>query len=69
MYLSKVFPLKEEVTPNNFEAVMQSAIALELATIPTYLSTYYSIKRAQVQEELHAQILGDLKDWSRPFLD
>jgi len=65
MDLSKIFPVKEEVTPENFEVVMQSAIALELATIPTYLSTYYSIKRAQVQEELHAQILADLTDQSK----
>lgn len=60
MDLSKIFPVSGEVTPENFEEVMQSAIALELATIPTYLSTYYSIKRAQEQEALHKQILDDL---------
>ena len=35
---------------------MQQAIALELATIPTYLSTYYSIHRAQHQDQLYAKL-------------
>lgn len=60
MDLSKIFPSTGEVTPENFEKIMQSAIGLELATIPTYLSTYYSINRAQDQEKLHKQILDDI---------
>jgi len=35
---------------------MQQAIALELATIPTYLSTYYSINRAPNQDTLYAKL-------------
>ena len=43
----KLFTILPVVTPANFAEVMQQAIALELATSPTYLSTYYSIIRAQ----------------------
>ncbi len=39
---------------------MHQAIALELATIPTYLSTYYSINRAPDQDEMYAKILAQL---------
>ncbi len=48
--------LSDKVTKDNIEEVMQQAIALELATIPTYLSTYYSINRAQDQDVLYAKI-------------
>ena len=41
----------EEVTPENLEEALQQAINLEIATIPTYLYTYYSIKRAWSQED------------------
>lgn len=54
----KLFTIPPAVTPANFADAMQQAIALELATIPTYLSTYYSINRAQDQDTLY-QILID----------
>jgi hypothetical protein len=56
----KLFTIPPVVTPANFEEVMQQAIALELATIPTYLSTYYSIIRAQDQDALYAKLLVQL---------
>jgi hypothetical protein len=56
----KLFTIPPVVTPANFEEVMQQAIALELATIPTYLSTYYSIIRAQDQDALYAKLLFQL---------
>ena len=51
---------QDEVTPKNFELAMQQVIALELATIPTYLSTYYSINRAQNQDLLYAKLKSQL---------
>jgi len=60
MALHKLFTIPPDVTPANFAEVMQQAIALELATIPTYLSTYYSIIRAQDQDALYAKLLVQL---------
>ena len=60
MTTKKLFTLPSAVTPDNLEDAMQQAIALELATIPTYLSTYYSINRAQDQDVLYAKIHGQL---------
>ena len=56
----KLITIPPVVTPANFESVMQQAIALELATIPTYLSTYYSINRAQDQDALYAKLQAQL---------
>lgn len=56
----KLFTYSTSVTPDNIEEVMQQAIALELATIPTYLSTYYSINRAQDQDKLYAKLHAQL---------
>ena len=52
----KIFNLVDEVTPDNIKDVMQQAIALELATIPTYLYTHYSINRAQDQDKLYKKL-------------
>ena len=60
MATKKLFNLVKEVTPDNLEDVMQQAIALELATIPTYLSTYYSINRAQDQDKLYQKLYDQL---------
>lgn len=60
MKTKKLFTFASEVTKDNIEEVMQQAIALELATIPTYLSTYYSINRAQDQDKLYAKIHAQL---------
>lgn len=60
MSSKKLFHLANQVTPDNIEEVMQQAIALELATIPTYLSTYYSINRAQDQDKLYAKLQKQL---------
>jgi hypothetical protein len=56
MKTKKLFTMPNAVTPDNIEEVMQQAIALELATIPTYLSTYYSINRAQGQDALYSKL-------------
>ena len=60
MKTEKLFTLSNTVTKENIKEVMQQAIALELATIPTYLSTYYSINRAQDQDKLYAKIHAQL---------
>lgn len=60
MVASKLIKLPDTVTPANFAQAMQQAIALELATIPTYLSTYYSINRAQNQDTLYNKLRAQL---------
>ena len=55
-----LFQIPDEVTKENFEEAIHQAITLELATIPTYLSTYYSINRAQDEDTLYKKILGQL---------
>jgi len=60
MSSKKLFSIVDKVTPDNIEDVMQQAIALELATIPTYLSTYYSINRAQDQDKLYKKLHDQL---------
>lgn len=62
MKTKKLFTLSNTVTKENIKEVMQQAIALELATIPTYLSTYYSINRAQDQDKLYAKIHAQLSE-------
>lgn len=47
---------KGVLTPSEFREAMHHAIGLELATIPCYLSTYYSIHRTPSQESLFNSI-------------
>lgn len=42
----------EKVTPANLGEALQQAIEIEIATIPTYLFTYYSINRAPSQQKM-----------------
>lgn len=55
-----LFKIPSQITKENFEETMHQAIALELATIPTYLSTYYSIKRSQDQDTVYQKVLSQL---------
>ena len=41
-----LFQIPDEVNKNNIGKALQQAVELELATIPTYLYTYYSIQRS-----------------------
>jgi len=43
------------VTPENMEEALQQAIEIEIATLPTYLSTYYSINRTPKQKPITAE--------------
>ncbi len=54
-----VLPL--EVNRGNLSAALQQAIEIEIATIPVYLYTYYSINRTPSQTALQTQIFKDFK--------
>ncbi len=55
--LSKVIP---KIRPDQLAAALQQAIELEIATIPVYLYTYYSINRTPNQKDLIKAITKDL---------
>ncbi len=52
---------KHEVNPSNIKEALQQATEIEIATIPVYLYTYYSINRVpdqtSIQNELEAMLL------------
>ena len=48
------------VNKENFPQAIQQAIEIEIATIPVYLYTYYSINRNPNQDELIEQLTADL---------
>jgi Ferritin-like len=52
---------KGSFTRAQFAEAINHAIAIELTTIPCYLSTYYSINRAQDQDTLYKKILKQVK--------
>ncbi|MEP0262876.1 ferritin-like domain-containing protein [Dokdonia sp.] len=56
-----LFQLVDDVTPANLKQAMQQAIEIEIATIPVYLYTYYSITRVPDQGAITKQILADFK--------
>lgn len=59
--IKKLFTIpKEGVNDANFAEAMKQAISLELATIPTYLSTYYSIQRTPNQAAIYQKILSSI---------
>lgn len=60
MKTTKLVSVPDAVTPDNLTDVMDQAIQLELATIPTYLSTYYSIHRSQDQDALYEKLQSQL---------
>jgi hypothetical protein len=47
---------KKEVTPANLGEALQQAIEIEIATIPVYLYTYYSINRVPDRDKLITQM-------------
>lgn len=59
--IQKLFKIPASgVNDTNFAEAMTQAISLELATIPTYLSTYYSINRGPDQTTLYNTIYSKL---------
>lgn len=60
------FAAESEVTPENLGDAIQQAIEIEIATIPVYLYTYYSINRVPDQDTISGQLVQALtqKGWS-----
>jgi hypothetical protein len=54
------FDKKKEVTPDNITEAVQQAIEIEIATIPTYLYTYYSINRSPDQDAISGALVQEL---------
>lgn len=65
--IKKLFVIPQGgVNDSNFPEAMVQAISLELATIPTYLSTYYSINRSPDQKKMYAKIHEKISDGISP---
>src|ERR1700748_3791670 len=60
MSKEKFFSAGEEVTPKNIGEAIQQAIEIEIATIPVYLYTYYSINRAPDQDAISGSLMQKL---------
>jgi hypothetical protein len=56
----------EKVTPENLGEAIQQAIEIEIATIPTYLYTYYSINRSPDQAAIKSAITEKLVAKGKP---
>src|SRR5476651_1183028 len=54
------FSPDSEVTPANLGQAIQQAIEIEIATIPVYLYTYYSINRAPDQDVISGSLVQAL---------
>lgn len=54
------FSAKAEVTPKNLGEAIQQAIEIEIATIPVYLFTYYSINRVPNQDIISGALAQEL---------
>lgn len=54
------FSAKAEVTPKNLGEAIQQAIEIEIATIPVYLFTYYSINRVPDQDAISGTLAQEL---------
>ncbi|MDR3694424.1 ferritin-like domain-containing protein [Mucilaginibacter sp.] len=60
MLQSKFFSTDSEVTPANLGEAIQQAIEIEIATIPVYLYTYYSINRVPDQDTISGSLVQEL---------
>ncbi|MGH7237331.1 MAG: ferritin-like domain-containing protein, partial [Candidatus Saccharimonadales bacterium] len=60
MVQTKFFSKQSEVTPANLGEAIQQAIEIEIATIPVYLYTYYSINRVPDQDAISGEIVQAL---------
>ena len=60
MAQTNFFTKKAEVTPENLGEAIQQAIEIEIATIPVYLYTYYSINRVPDQDAISGSIVQEL---------
>lgn len=60
MLQNKFFSADGEVTPANLGEAIQQAIEIEIATIPVYLYTYYSINRVPDQDAISGSLVQEL---------
>jgi len=57
------------VTPKNLGEALQQAIEIEIATIPVYLYTYYSLNRVPNQDMISGTLVGALTGKGTPLAD
>lgn len=60
MQLTKFFRDDTPVTPENLGEAIQQAIEIEIATIPVYLYTYYSVNRVPSQDSISGALVQAL---------
>lgn len=63
------FAPNSEVNPDNLGAAIQQAIEIEIATIPVYLYTYYSIIRTPNQDAISGGLVQALVKSGMPHAD
>lgn len=56
-----------EVTPENLGEALDQAIGIEIATIPVYLYTYYSINRVPSQDAISGRLVQELTAAGMPL--
>jgi hypothetical protein len=69
MQQTPFFTAQAEVTPENLGEAIQQAIEIEIATIPVYLFTYYSINRVPNQDTLTSTMVTELTRKGMSFAD
>ena len=60
MQQNPFFTRQAEVTPENLGDALQQAIEIEIATIPVYLYTYYSLNRVPDQDSISGALAQEL---------
>lgn len=60
MQTAPFFTAEAEVTPENLGEAIQQAIEIEIATIPVYLYTYYSLNRVPNQNQISGALVQEL---------
>ncbi|HEX9962718.1 MAG TPA: ferritin-like protein [Pyrinomonadaceae bacterium] len=69
MQTAPFFTADAEVTPENLGEAIQQAIEIEIATIPVYLYTYYSLNRSPNQNAISGALVQELTSKGMPLAD
>lgn len=69
MQFKSLFQTQSGVTPANLEEAIQQAIEIEIATIPVYLYTYYSINRVPNQDAISGALVQQLVSKGKPLAE
>ncbi|HYO64410.1 MAG TPA: ferritin-like domain-containing protein [Pyrinomonadaceae bacterium] len=67
MQPAKFFTDETKVTPENLDEAIQQAIEIEIATIPVYLYTYYSVNRVPDQNAISGGLVQELTAKGMPL--